>query len=59
MFMINVCNTLLHNDRVHATPADIGKINDPIPVIGRDIEVNVAPIIIKLSTDFNTVFRFL
>ena len=30
--MINLCNTLLPNDKVHAIPADIGKIIRPIPV---------------------------
>ena len=25
--MINFCNTLLSNDKVHATPVDIGKKN--------------------------------
>ena len=57
--MINLCNTLLPNDRVHAIPADIGKIFKPIPVIDRVIEVDVAPMITKLSTDSNTVFRVL
>ena len=57
--MNNLCNTLLPNDRVHAIPADIGEIIKPIPVIDRVIEVNVAPMIILLSTDSKTVFRVL
>ena len=31
--MINLCNTLLPNDRVQATPVDIGNIIKPTPVI--------------------------
>ena len=55
--MINLCNTLLPNDRVQAIPADIGKIIKPIPVIDRVIEVDVAPMITILSTDSNIVFK--
>ena len=54
--MINLCNTLLPNDRVHAIPADIGKTSKPIPVTDKVIEVDVAPIITILSTDSNIVF---
>ena len=43
--MINLCNILLPNDKVHAIPADIGKIIKPMPVIDRVIEVDVAPMI--------------
>ena len=57
MFMINLCNILLPNDKVQALPADIGNIIKPIPVIDRVIEVDVAPIITILSTDSNIVFR--
>ena len=57
--MINVCNTLLPNDRVQAIPADIGKTIKLTPVIDKVIEVDVAPMIIILSTDSNTVFRIL
>ena len=57
--MINLCNTLLPNDRVQAIPADIGKIIRPIPVIDRVIEVDVAPMITIESTDSNIVFKFL
>ena len=49
--MITLCNTLLHKDRVHVVPADIGKTIKPIPVIDRILEVDVAPIITILSTD--------
>ena len=57
--MINLCNTLLPKDRVQAIPADIGKIVQPIPVIDRVIEVDVAAMITILSTDSNTVFKVL
>ena len=57
--MINLCNTLLPNDRVQATLADTGKIIKPIPVIDRVIELEVAAIITILSTDSNIVFRVL
>ena len=57
--MINLCNTLLPNDRVQAIPADIGKIFKPIPVIDRAIEVDVAPMIKIRSTDSKIVFRVL
>ena len=57
--MINLCNTLLPNDRVQANPADIGKIIKPTPMIDRVIEVDVAPMITILSTDSSTVFRLL
>ena len=39
--MINLCNTLLPNDREQATPVDIGKIIRPIPVIDRNIELTL------------------
>ena len=57
--MINLCNTLLPNDRLQAIPADIGKIIKLIPVIDRVIEVDVAPMITILSTDSNIVFKVL
>ena len=57
--MINLCITLLANDRVQAIPADIGKIIKPIPVTDKVIEVDVAAMITILSTDSNTVFRVL
>ena len=57
--MINLCNTLLPNDRVQAILADIGKIIKPIPVIDEVIEDDVAPMITILSTDSKTVFRVL
>ena len=57
--MINLCNTLLANDRVQAIPADIGKIDKPKPIFDRVIEVDVAPMITKLSTDSNIMFRIL
>ena len=57
--MINLCNTLLPNDRVHAIPADIGKIFRPTPTTDKIIEVDVAPMITILSTDYKIVFRLL
>ena len=57
--MINLCNILLPIDRVQAILADIGKTFEPIPVIDRVIEVDVAPMITILSTVSNTVFRVL
>ena len=55
--MINLCNTLIPNDRVQAIPADMGKTIKPIPVIDRVIVVDVAPMITILSTGSNIVFR--
>ena len=57
--MIVLCNTLLPNDRVHAIPADIGKIIKPIPVTDRVIEVDVTPMITIVCTDSKIVFRVL
>ena len=57
--MINLCNTLLPNDKPQAIPADMGKIIKRIPVIDRVIEVEVAAMILILSTDSNIVFRVL
>ena len=57
--MINLCNTLLPNDKPQAIPADIGNTIKPIPVIDRVIEVDVAAMITILSTDSNIVFRVL
>ena len=57
--MINLCNTLLPNDKVQAIPADIGKITEPIPVIDEVIEVDVAAMITILSTDSIFVFSVL
>ena len=56
LFMTNLCNTLLPNDRVQAIPADIGKPIKPIPVIDKVIEVDVAPMITILSTESNIDF---
>ena len=57
--MINLCNTLLPDDRVQAIPAAIGKIIRPILVIDRVIEVDVAPMMTIESTNSNTVFTVL
>ena len=54
--MIVLCNILLPNDRVHAMPAEIGKINEPTPTIDKLIEVDVAPIITIVSADSKIVF---
>ena len=57
--MINLCYTLLANDKAHAFPADAGKTIKPIPVIDKILEVDVAPIITIVSTDSKIVFRVL
>ena len=57
--MINLCNTLLPNDKTHAIPADISKIFKPTSVIDSVIEVDVAAIITIESTDSKIVFRVL
>ena len=49
---------------IHEIPADIGKLIKPTPVIDRNIEADVAPMITIESTDSNielsfTIFRFL
>ena len=59
LFKINLCNTLLPNDKVQAIPADIGEIIKPKPVTDRVIEVDVAPMITIESTHSNFVFRVL
>ena len=59
LFLIISCNPLLHTDRVHAIPADIGKTFKPIPLVDRVIEVDVAPIIKFVCTDSKIVFRIL
>ena len=58
-FMINLCNTLLPNDRVHGIPADINKIIKLIPAIDRATKVDVSPMITTLSIDSNIVLRVL
>ena len=55
--MIILCNTLFHNDRAQAIPADIGNIIKRIRVIDSVIEVDVAPIITTMSSDSKTVLR--
>ena len=55
--MIKLCIILLPNHRVHAIPADIGRIINPKPVIERVFEVEVAPITTIESKDSNIVFR--
>ena len=57
--MINLFITLLPNDKVQAIPANIDKIIKPTPVIGRVIEVDVAPMITIESRDSNIVFKVL
>ena len=57
--MINLCNSLLPNDRVQAIPADIGKTIKPIPATDSVIEVEVAAMITIVSTDSNIVFKVL
>ena len=55
--MIILSNILLPNGKVHAIPADMGKIINPIPVTDKVFEVDVAAMITILSTDSNIVFR--
>ena len=57
--MINLCNTLLPSDRVQAISAEFGKTIKPIAVLDKVMEVDVAAMIIILSTDSNTLFRVL
>ena len=49
--MLILCNTLLPNDRTHATPAEIGNTIKPTPVIDKDADVVVAPIFASSSFD--------
>ena len=58
LFLINLCNTLLPNDRVHAISVDIGNIIKSTPVIDRVIEVEIAPIITIVSTVSKIVLDF-
>ena len=53
--MINLSNTLLHKDRVHAMPADIGKRIKPITITDSVIEVIVAALITIVSTNSDFV----
>ena len=57
--MTILSNTLLANHKVHAIPASIGKINRPLPVNDRLIEVDVAPIRTFVSTASINVFKVL
>ena len=50
---------MLPKDKPQAIPADIGKTINPIPVIDRVIEVDVALMMTILSTDSNIVIRVL
>ena len=59
LFKVNLCNTLLLNDKVHAIPPYIVIIIKPIPVIDGDIEVDVTPIKAIVSADSKIVFRVL
>ena len=55
--MINLCNTLLPNDKPQAIPAHFGNTIKPTPVTDKVIEVDVAVMITIESTDSNIVFR--
>ena len=57
--MINLCNTLFPNDRVHAILADIGKIIRSTPAFDKVIEVDNAPLSTIVSFDSNFVVRVL
>ena len=48
---------MLPIERVHAIPADIGKIIKPTPIIDKVNEFDVAPIMKIVSNDSNFVFR--
>ena len=47
--MLILCNTLLPNDRTHATPAEIGNTIKPTPVIDKNADVVVAPFLASAS----------
>ena len=49
--MLILCNTLLPNDRTHATPAEIGNTIKPTAVIDKNADVVVAPILASASFD--------
>ena len=51
--MIILSNTLLHNDRTHDTPVDIGTTIKPTPVTDNLTDVVIAQIITTVSTDSN------
>ena len=51
--MINLCTTLLPNDRAHANPAEIGTTIKPTPVTDNVTCVVVEPIITTVWTDSN------
>ena len=55
--MITLCIILLPNDRVHAIPADSGKLTNSTPVTDEVIELDVAPILTIVSPDCNFVFK--
>ena len=54
--MLNLCNTLLYNVRVHAILGDIGKTIKTIPVINSVIEVDFSSKITIVITDSKIVF---
>ena len=55
--MIKLCNIFLPSAKVKAIPADMGKIFEPIPVLDKVIEVDVAPTRTIVKTVFNIVCR--
>ena len=60
IFFITISyNNLLLIDKLQAMAADTGTIINPIPVEDKLKDVEVAPIITKLSTDLNIVVRVL
>ena len=48
----------LPNDRVHAIPAEIGKIIRPIPVFDKVVEVDIVPRKTIVSTDSKLCLEF-
>ena len=57
--MINLCNTLLPNDRVQAIQAENSTTIEPIPITDSVTDVVVEPILTTVSTDSKIVFRVL
>ena len=55
--MITLCNTLLPNDRLQASSADIVEIFKPLPVLDKIRQIGVALIITIVSTGSKIVLR--
>ena len=57
--MIILCNILVPNDKLHAIPADTGKIIKPTPASDKVIEADAAAIFTTVSTDSKSMFSVL